>query len=257
MTQAGDRAGRSPMYTRAEFERFRREQAAGMAADTGLQDAARELLVRADRHHWIHQTTWFGEPILQLPQDMFALQEIIFTTRPRFVVEVGVAWGGSLLFYSTLLHALGEGQVIGIDVFIPADLRERLARFGRISERIQLLEGSSIDAAMVERIRALIGASRDVLVVLDSDHTHDHVLAELRQYSPLVGVGHYLVCGDTIVEDIPVQEHRPRRWGPGNNPKTALDQFLRETDRFEVDAALEAKLLFSCNPRGYLRCINE
>ncbi len=246
---------RRRVYTREQFEAHRRQCAAAMAADASLRREALDVLVKADRHDWIHQTTWFGEPILQLPQDMFALQEIIFATRPRFVVEVGVAWGGSLLFYSTILHALGGGHVIGVDVFIPPDLRERLAGFGAISERVTLIEGSSIERETVEQVRSLVGGSRDVLVILDSHHSHDHVLAELRAYAPLIGKGQYLVCGDTIVEDIPVQEHRPRPWGPGNNPRTALDEFLGETDRFEIDTALDDKLLFTCNPRGYLRCI--
>lgn len=169
---------------------------------------------------------------------MFATQEIIFTTRPRYIVETGVAWGGSLLFYSTLMHALGA----------------RLEAFPRLAERITLINGSSVDASVVDKVLGMIGTSREVLLILDSNHTHAHVLEEFRRYSGFVGPGQYLVCGDTIVEDIPVQTHRPRPWGPGNNPQTALDEFLRESDRFEIDEALEAKLLFSGNPRGYLCC---
>jgi cephalosporin hydroxylase len=182
-----------------------------------------------------------------------ALQEIIFNTRPRFVIEVGAAWGGSLLFYSTLMDALGGERVIAIDIYIPEDLKERIGSFGKVSDRITWINGSSVEQSTIDQIKAIVGDSRETLVVLDSSHAHDHVLQELRLYSSLVGEGYYLVCADTIVEAIPEQKHRPRPWGPGNNPRTALDQFMKEDDGFEVDHRLENKLLFTCQPGGYLR----
>ena len=245
------------MYTRKEFEQLRIKCAKDMSADLGLGQEALDVLVKADHYNWIHQTNWFGEPILQLPQDMFALQEIIFNTRPRFIIESGVAWGGSLLFYSTLMEVLGGDLVIGVDTYIPEDLKERLGSFGAISDRIVLLDGSSVEKATIDQIKTIIGDSREVMVNLDSNHTHDHVLGELQLYSPFVGKGHYLICGDTIIEDIPEQKHRPRPWGPGSNPKTAIAQFLTENDRFEVDWGLENKLLLTCNPGGYLRCCRD
>ena len=245
------------IYTREEFERLLRESAAAMAADENLRRDALDVLLRADRYRWIHQTIWMGEPVLNLPQDMFAIQEMIFKTRPKYVVELGVAWGGGLLFYATLLDVLGGEKVIGVDIFIPDDLRQRLVSHSRLSQRICLIDGSSIEQATLRQVQSLLGNSREVMVILDSLHTHEHVLQELRLYSPLVGKGHYLICGDTLLEDIPVQEHRPRPWGPGNNPKTALDQFLKENDRFEVDRSLDDKLLFTCNPGGYLRCCKD
>jgi len=198
-----------------------------------------------------------GEPVLNLTQDLFALQEIIFRTRPRFIVEVGAAWGGSLLFYSTLMEVLGGEGIIAVDVYIPDDLRERIGQHGRLAERIKWLNGESTDPVIVDAIREIIGDTREVLVILDSHHTHDHVLSELRLYSPFVGKGQYLVCCDTIIEDIPKQEHRGRPWGPANNPKTALDVFHRENSRFAVDPAIENKLLMSCNPGGYLLAVGD
>src|ERR1044071_832539 len=123
------------MYTREEFEQLRIESAQKMACDRELSREANEVLVQADRYHWIHQTTWFGEPTLQLPQDLFAFQEIIFKTRPKFIVEVGVAWGGSLVMCSTLMEVLGGGQIIGIDTYIPDDLKQRLASHQTLFER--------------------------------------------------------------------------------------------------------------------------
>jgi len=194
---------------------------------------------------------------LNLPQDMFAIQEVIYNTRPKYVIEIGVAWGGGLLYYATLLEVLGGEKVIGVDVFIPDGLRQRLMSHGRVSERIILLHGSSVEQSTLEEVKSLIKGCRETLIFLDSNHTHEHVLQELRMYSPLVGQGFYLICGDTIIADMPIQEHRQRGWGPDNNPKTALQVFLGENDRFEVDRSLEDKLLLSCNPGGFLKCIRE
>ena len=240
------------MYTYEEFEQLRIDSAEKMAADSDLRQKALNVLVEADHYNWIHQANWFGEPCLQLPQDMFALQEIIFKSRPGFIIETGVAWGGSLLFYSTLMQVLGGERIIGIDVYIPEDLRLRLNSFGSISERITLIEGSSTEESTIAQVKSIVGESQGVMVILDSDHTHDHVAKELQAYSALVSKGHYLVCSDTVVEDIPPQAHRPRPWGPGNNPQTALTEFLAESDQFTIDRRIENKLLLTCNPRGYL-----
>jgi cephalosporin hydroxylase len=242
------------MYTRQEFEELRTTEAAKLAADTGLRRDALDLLVRADKHYWIHQANWMGEPCLQLPQDLFALQEIICQTRPEFIIEVGVAWAGSMLFYATLLESLGEGRVIGIDIYIPDDLRTRVMSHGRVSERISLIHGSSVEAATIEQVAKALGGSRKTLVHLDSNHTHEHVRKELSLFAPLVGPGHYLICGDTIVEDMP-ESDRPRPWGKGNNPRTALEDFLEapEGAPFEKDRRFQSKYLFTCNPEGYLR----
>jgi cephalosporin hydroxylase len=242
------------LYTRDEFENMRSNSAEKMFQDSTLYKDALDIFVRADRHNWIHQTNWFGEPVLNLPQDMFAIQEVIFRTRPKYIIEVGVAWGGGLLFYSTLMEVLGGKKVIGIDTYMPDDLKERLFSHGKISDRLVLINQSSVDSQTIEQVKSIIGQSRDVLVLLDSSHSHNHVLEELKMYSPLVGKGQYMVCGDTIVEDIPIQTHRPRPWGPGNSPKTALRDFLKENDRFEVDHRIDKKLLFTNNPDGYLKC---
>ena len=245
------------LYTREEFEELRRQAAEEMVADKELVKDALDVKVRAGRYYWIHQTTWFGEPILQPPQDVFALQEIIFNTRPRFIIEAGVAWGGSLLFYSTLMEVLGGERVIGVDTYMPDDLKDRLGSFGRLSDRITLINGSSVEEDTIRQIKTIIGDSREVMVILDSDHTHEHVLSELRLYSPLVGKGYYLVCSDTVIEYQPVQEYSSRPWGHGNNPATALREFFEENDRFEVDRALSNKLLISCIPGGYLKCLKD
>jgi cephalosporin hydroxylase len=188
---------------------------------------------------------------------MFALQEIIYHTRPEYIIEVGVAWGGSLLFYSTLMEVLGGKKIIGVDIFVPDDLVERIGSHASLSDRIQWVVGSSIEESTVNEVKDILGESRSTMILLDSHHTHDHVLKELQIYSSFVGKGSYLICGDTVVEHIPEQKHRPREWSPGNNPKTAVDKFLKQTDRFVVDTQLENKLLFTCNPGGYLKAVKD
>jgi len=245
----------SKIYTRQEFEAMRLEKAREMARDQQLQKDALDVLIRADRYDWIHQSNWMGEPVLQLPQDMFAVQEIIYRTRPDFIVEIGVAWGGSILFYATICEAIGHGQVVGLDIFIPDDLKQRLSSKGAVSKRIHLFTGSSIDEALFQQVAQMTNGSKNVFVILDSHHTHEHVLKELCLYSRFVGKGHYLLCGDTILEYIPIQSHRKRDWYPGNSPKSALDEFLIGNDRFVKDDFFDNKLLLTCNPKGYLRAV--
>lgn len=240
------------IYTRQQFEEMRIWMAKKMAADKKLQKLVMKVLVKSDQYNWIHQTSWFGEPILQFPQDMFAVQEIIYKTRPEYIIEIGVAWGGSLLFYSTIMESLGGKKIIGVDTYIPEDLRKRLFSYGRLSKRIVLINGSSLEKDTVDKIKKIIGGSKKILVILDSNHTHEHVSKELNIYSKLLSKGNYLICGDTIIEDIPEQRHRPRPWGPGNSPKTAVKQFLKEKRNLKIDKLIENKLLFTCNPDGYL-----
>jgi cephalosporin hydroxylase len=237
---------------RAEFERNKREAAARMAADQALAADALALNVAADRHDWSYQWSWLGLPVIQMPPDIVALQEVIWETRPQLVIETGIARGGSLVLYASILELLGDGEVLGVDIDIRPHNRAAITAHP-LARRIRMLEGSSLDSEVVaEARRAADGVDR-VMVVLDSDHTHAHVLAELRAYAPLVTVGHFLVVADTFVERIPRQKHRPRPWGPGDNPATALEEWLAEDPGFEPDRFVNAKLLLSASPGGYLR----
>ncbi len=244
------------MFDRPEFEKSKRQFARKMANRSDLKELARELFIQSDQQNYAYQWNWLGVPIIQVPADIVAFQEIIWETKPDLIIETGVAWGGSLVFEASILELIGNGEVIGIDVTIPEKNRKVISAYA-FSRRIHLIEGSSTDEAVFEEVKSRIAPDAKVAVVLDSNHTHDHVLAELRLYGPLVTPGQYLVCADTIVEQIPEQEHRPRPWGPGNNPKTALDAYLAETDRFEPDQYTNDKLLVTCSPGGYLRCVND
>ncbi len=225
-----------------------------MRRDTALRDKAIDIFAHADQYNYAYQWTWLGVPMIQLPSDIVALQEVIWETRPDVIVETGVAWGGSIVYQASILELIGKGEVIGIDVTIPENNREAMAAYG-FSRRINLIEGSSVDPDIFAEVTGRISPGSSVMVILDSNHTHEHVLAELELYAPLVTPGQYLVCADTVVEDIPPQDHRPRPWGPGNNPKTALLAYLEGTDRFEADTYIHNKLLITCSDGGYLRCI--
>jgi len=229
------------------------DYAARMAADTALQAAARDLFVRSCDYRYSYNFTWMGRPIIQYPEDIIAMQEIIWAVQPDLIVETGIAHGGSLLYYSSLMELLGDnGLVVGIDVDIRSHNRAAIEAHPMF-KRIRMIEGSSIDEVVAAQVAELAVDRRCVMVVLDSNHTHDHVLKELQLYSPLVTAGSYLTVFDTIVDDMPKSSFPDRPWGPGDNPATAVREFLRDDKNFEIDREIEAKLLLTAAPGGYLR----
>jgi len=237
---------------RKEFEAARRESAERMRADEHLRSLAHELYRDADAHDWPYQWSWLGLPVIQMPPDIVALQEAIWAARPQLVIETGVARGGSLVLSATVLEILGEGEVLGIDVDIRAHNRAAIEAHP-LARRITLLEGDSLGEAVTGEARSRAETVERVMVILDSDHSHDHVLGELRAYGPLVTPGQYLVVADTALEEHPAPAHRARSWGTGNSPGSALRAWLAERDDFEVDEFLDAKLLVTASPGGYLR----
>ena len=245
------------IYTREEFENLCLESAEQMQEDKELYNQALDVKIKAGHeYYWVHQARWFGEPCLQLTQDIMALQEVIYKSKPDYIIEIGVAWAGSLLFYSTIMEAIGGEGLIDIDVFIPQDLRERIAKHENLAKRIHLIENSSIEEETKQKCFDIIGEGKKVMVILDSHHTHDHVLKELQLYAELVKKDQYLIVSDTIIEYQPPADKRPRPWGTGNSPKTALDEYLKENPRFEVDYDVQNKLLVTNHVGGYLRAVS-
>ncbi len=225
--------------------------------DSAIRSKAIALINETAVYKYSYNFTWLGRPIIQLPQDIVAIQEIIWTTRPDVVIETGVAHGGSLILSASILELLGgDGQVIGIDVDIREQNRVEIEKHP-LSKRITLIEGSSVDDHMIDRVQEIINGKQSVMVTLDSNHTHKHVLEELRLYSSMVTRGCYLVVLDTIVEEMTDDNFTDRPWGVGNNPKTAVREFLRENDRFEIDKELENRLLLTVAPDGYLQCLKD
>jgi cephalosporin hydroxylase len=241
------------MNQQDDFEERNRATAVAMAADPELRALTREWFRIASRYEYSYHFSWLGRPIIQFPQDLLALQEIVWSVRPDLIVETGIARGGSLVFYASLLELIGgDGRVVGVDIEVRPQNRLALDQHA-LRRRIDLIDGSSVEPSVVAEVHRRAAGCGAVMVVLDSLHTHDHVLGELHAYSPLVTVGSYLVALDTVIEDMPPDFSEDRPWGPGNSPKTAVRQFLAHTDRFEVDRQLEAKLLISVAPEGYLR----
>jgi cephalosporin hydroxylase len=242
------------MFDRVEFDAQNRTHAAQMSRDDGLRKRALDLVIESDKYGYGYQWTWLGLPIIQLPQDIVATQEVIWKSKPDVIIETGIAWGGSVALYASLLQLIGKGKVVAVDLNLMDHVSEQIMSYP-FSDRIHLYKGSSTDPQIVSKVRAHIEPGQSVMVLLDSNHTHQHVLEELRAYAPLVTKGQYVVVSDTVVEDIPAQKHRTRPWGPGNNPKTALSAYLEETKRFEIDQEINRKLLLTYTPDGYARCV--
>lgn len=216
-----------------------------------LKGLARDFFNESARHKYSYHFSWMGRPIIQLPQDMMAMQELIWSIKPDLVIECGIAHGGSIIYYASLLELQGHGEVLGIDRDIRPHNRQAIESHPMF-KRISMIEGSSVDLDVVEQVRVL-AEGKKVILVLDSNHTHEHVLAELRLYAPLVSLGSYCVVMDTVVEDMPADAFPDRPWGPGDNPKTAVWAYLEENGDFEIDQQMNDKLLISVAPDGYLR----
>ena len=205
--------------------------------------------------------SWLGRPIIQYPQDIIAMQELIWSIKPDLIVETGIAHGGSLIFYASMLElnaACGgpqDAEVIGVDIDIRAHNRAAIEAHPLV-RRISMIQGSSIAIEVVEQVKAKAAGKQRILVCLDSNHTHDHVLAELEAYAPLTTVDSYCVVFDTLIEDMPAEMFPDRPWEPGNNPKTAVWEYLKLHPEFEVDRRIDHKLLISVAPGGYLRKIS-
>jgi cephalosporin hydroxylase len=241
---------------RAAFESTKRAQAVALGQDRHLFATATDLLTAADKYDYAYLWSWLGVPIIQLPADIMATQEVIWVTKPDVIIETGVARGGSVLFMASLLELIGKGKVIGIDVDIRAHNRDSIERHS-LSKRVVLIEGPSTDPAIVARVRSEVPPHASVMVVLDSDHSRAHVLDELRNYAPLVTAGCYLVVADTrlgYLDAAQTPKKRSKVWLKGDEPLSALQDYLRETDRFEIDPVINGKLLLASSPGGYLQC---
>lgn len=251
-----------------QFQEERKQRIAGYAHDAALQQLSHDWLVRSMETQYVYNFDWAGLPIIQYPQDIVAMQELVWRTRPDLIIETGIARGGSLALSATLLALLdycdaatkGETldpkssprSVIGVDIDIRAHNRAAIENHP-LSHMIQMIQGSSIDEATVAEVRRRAEGHQRILICLDSNHTHEHVLAELRAYAPLVTPGGYCVVFDTFVERLPEGFFPDRPWDVGDNPMTAVQAYLEETDNFEVDDEVPQKLQLTVAPAGYLR----
>jgi cephalosporin hydroxylase len=253
------------------IEQFQEEVEANIraqGADGGLADLAHRFMLGTAPHKYTYSFTWLGRPIIQFPQDIVAMQELIWSVRPDLVIETGIAHGGSLVLSASMLalldlaEAMETGEqldpscsrrkVVGIDIDIRAHNRAAIERHP-LASRIEMIQGSSIAPDVVEQVKAVAAKHSRILVCLDSNHTHAHVLAELDAYAPLTSPGSYCVVFDTAIEDVPAELFRDRVWGLGNNPKTAVHEYLRTHPEFKIDETIPHKLLITVAPDGYLK----
>jgi cephalosporin hydroxylase len=238
--------------------------------DVASDDLFRRFVTDTARYSYTYRFTALGRPIIQFPQDMVAMQELIWSIKPDLIIETGIAHGGSLIYSASTLALLdmcdaieagktldpkiSRRKVLGIDIDIRAHNRDAIEAHPMAS-RIQMIQGSSIAPEIIEQVRAVAANYSRVLVCLDSNHTHDHVLAELQAYAPLTSLGSYCVVFDTVVEDMPKEMFPDRPWGPGDNPKTAVWKYLKTHPEFEIDKSIQHKLLITVAPDGYLKRI--
>ena len=227
-----------------------------MQADKELKDLRQKMILKIAEYKYSYNFNWLNIPIIQLPDDILALQNIVWHVKPDVIIETGIAHGGSMIFYASILELIGRGKVLGIDIEIREHNRKAIESHPMF-KRITLIEGSSIAKPVVQQVKEFVKDKDTVMVCLDSNHTHEHVLEELKLYSAFVTKGSYLIVFDTIIEDMSEYVFPNRPWGKGNNPKTAVWEFMKENDRFIVDKDTENKLLFTVAPDGYLKCIKD
>jgi len=252
----------------SDFQQEVRERIASYDRAPDLREAGQNFLRVSVDQRYSYNFGWLGRPIIQYPQDMVAMQELIWQVRPDLIIETGIAHGGSLILSASMLAMLDycdavEGKqlldpaqprrrVVGVDIDIRAHNRKAIEAHP-LANRIDMIEGSSIASEVIEQVRRHAEAHKTVLVCLDSNHTHDHVLAELEAYAPMVTPGSYCVAFDTLIEDMPAGTYPDRPWDVGNNPKTAVRAYLAQHPEFEIDREIDNKLLISVASEGYLK----
>ena len=253
------------------FQKLRINKIKDMSEDESLSSVSLEFLKKSTDFYYSYNFDAFGLPIIQYPQDIIAIQELVWSIKPDLIIETGIARGGSIIMNASLLALLdmcdaiesgetinpldSKRKVIGIDIDIRKENKKAIQDHKMFS-RIEMIEGSSISPNVVSRVHEVAQNYKKILVCLDSSHSHDHVLAELNSYASLTSIGSYCVVFDTIIEDLPNEMFNDRPWGVGNNPKTAVWEYLRSNSNFEIDKKIQEKLLITVAPDGYLKRIN-
>jgi cephalosporin hydroxylase len=254
-----------------EIDSFKNESLANIATyykNDDWKNLSSKWMIAGFKHKYMYNFECLGRPIIQTPVDIVAMQELIWQIKPDLIIETGIAHGGSLILSASMLALLdmcdsiesgttlnpkeSKRKVLGIDIDIRKHNREAIEAHPMAS-RIQMIQGSSVAPEIIDQVRTIAQDYQRILVCLDSNHTHEHVLAELEAYAPLTSVGSYCVVFDTIVEDMPKEMFPDRPWGPGDNPKTAVWEYLKSHSEFEIDKSIQNKLLITVAPDGYLK----
>lgn len=232
--------------------------------DTKFINIASDFLVRSFKHNYPYNFEFLGRPIIQYPQDIVMIQEIIWKVKPNLIIETGIAHGGSLILSASMMALLDISQnknpleserlVLGIDIDIRDHNKKEILNHP-LCKNIKMIEGSSIATEIVDQVSKISREYNNVLVILDSNHTHEHVLSELNVYAKLINVDSYCIVLDTIIEDLPDDTFPNRPWGVGNNPKTAVYEFLKSNKNFEIDTYYQRKNLITVACDGLLKKI--
>lgn len=220
--------------------------------NNSLNKAKNDFLKESIDSRYSYNFKWMGRPIIQYPQDIVIMQELIWDIKPDLIIETGIAHGGSLILYASILELIGEGEIVGIDIDIREHNKKDIVNHP-MSKRISMIQGSSIDPIVVNQVKEIAKDKKTIMVLFDSNHGHEHVLEELKAYANLTTVGSYCVVFDTVVEDLPKDIYNDRPWGVGSNPKTAVFEFLKTNSDFEIDKSIDNKILISVAPDGYLK----
>ncbi len=237
------------------FAQERRERIENYHKNERLVTSSKEFLLESLKSKYSYNFTWMGRPIIQYPQDMIAMQEIIWKVKPDLIIETGIAHGGSLIYYASILELIGKGQVLGIDIDIRQHNRIAIEKHA-MYKRISMIENSSISTETISEVKNHIKDDMKIIVALDSNHTHDHVIQELNLYSDFVSKESYLIVFDTIVQDAPNELWGKDNWGKNDNPKTAVHDFLKNNSNFVIAHEIEQKLLITVNPDGFLKRVS-
>jgi cephalosporin hydroxylase len=254
-----------------QFAQERLQQISQYPLDAALNAQSQAWLEASMRRRYVYNYDWLGRPIIQYPQDIVAIQELVWRTRPDLIIETGIAHGGSLILSASMLAMLdycdaieagtlldpkvSKRRVLGIDIDIRAHNRYAIESH-QLAHKIDMMQGSSISPEVIAKVKAYAHGFQRVMVCLDSNHTQEHVLAELQSYAPLTTLGCYCVVYDTFVEDMPGDLFPDRPWGPGDNPKTAVWKYLKTHPEFEIDKGIQHKLLITVAPDGYLKRVS-
>jgi hypothetical protein len=229
-----------------------------MGSDQELRQKSIDWMIHADRYKYTYNYSWMGRPIIKFPNDMVIQQELMWELKPDLVIETGIAHGGSIIFTASMMEMMNiDGEVVGIDVDIRPHNRTKIEAHPMM-KRITMYEGDSVSDAMVEKVRVHTNGKKCVMVILDSLHSHAHVYKELRSYAPMTTLGSYCILPDTFIEFFPkgyYSETRP--WDVGNNPHSAMKQYISETDNFEIDHARTDKAMITETIDGYLKRVKQ
>lgn len=248
-----------------QIEQFKlecKERIRSYKSNKALLKAKNDFMVETTPTKYSYNFSWMGRPIIQYPQDIVAMQEIIWEVKPDLIIETGIAHGGSVIFNASMMallekcECIEKGHVIAVDIDIREHNRIEIEKHP-LSPYITMIQGSSIDDGTINQVKELSTGYKKILISLDSNHTHEHVLAELEAYAPLTSVGSYCVVFDTIIDELPDNMYPDRPWGKGNNPKTAVREYLTKHPEFIIDKDMDYKILISVTPDGYLKRVSK